>query len=607
MSTDLPSPSAAAQPPIQGLRALDTCFARFLTRLNGESSTELELAGALVSHAASKGHICLDLRDPRPALPQQAEHSPPPFPAAPTWHAALGRTSVVGRPGERAPLVLDDNRLYLQRHWTDECLLADAVRAYGVRDSLPVDDTRVRAAIDRFLPAERHDMWQRSAACAAAIRPLCVVTGGPGTGKTTTVALILAVLLELEPSLRIALAAPTGKAAARMQEALARARDEKLAGIPELLERFPGEAMTIHRLLGARVNGGGFAHGADNPVCADVLVLDEASMIDLPLMARLFEALPAACRLVVLGDRNQLSSVEAGAVLGDLCNPVSLQRFSVPMARRIEALTGSAVPKRMIDGEELSVADSLVELTTVHRFSASLGAVSSAVRDGDAARALTYIESTATIRWCQAPAVPGRLAPPIEDRIVKGYTRYLQATAVDEQFDALRDFRILCALRRGPYGVDAINALVERILARNGLLAVDGPFYAGRPLMVTRNDYALDLYNGDIGCVVATPDGPRAAFATASGEARLISPHRLTAVETAFAITVHKSQGSELRHVMLLLPDRDSPVLTRELVYTGLTRARESAVIAGTREIFETAVQRVTRRTSGLAKRLWNC
>lgn len=598
--------AAGLQAPIEGLRVLDTCFARFLNRLAGGGSPELQMAAALVSHAASKGHICLDLTDPHSALPLQTDDVPLSFPSATAWRAALSATPVVGRPGEHAPLILDGNRVYLQRHWADECLLADAVTAYGARDTLPVDDTRVRAAIERYLPAERHDRWQRAAACMAAIRPLCVVTGGPGTGKTTTVALVLAVLLDIDPSLRISLAAPTGKAAARMQEALARARDERLAHMPDLLERFPRDAMTIHRLLGARANGGGFVHGPDNPIGADVLVLDEASMIDLPLMARLIEALPHSCRLVILGDRNQLSSVEAGAVLGDLCNTPALQRFSGPIAGRIAELTGSNLPKDMIDGDAPSIADSLVELTEVHRFSPSLGAASHAIREGDVARTLSCIESSNDISWSPATSGPGGLAPIIEEHVVNGYRRYLQASTPEERFEALRDFRLLCALRQGPYGVNAVNALVERILAHNGLLTLDGPFYAGRPLMVTRNDYALDLYNGDIGCIVMTPEGPRAAFATPSGEPRLISPHRLTAVETAFAITVHKSQGSEFRHIMLVLPDRDSPVLTRELVYTGLTRARESAVVVGTREVFETAVKRVTRRTSGLAERLWN-
>ncbi|MBD3239883.1 MAG: exodeoxyribonuclease V subunit alpha [Chitinivibrionales bacterium] len=605
MNKHTPRQTAVTAPPIEGLRVLDTSFARLMGRLSAHDTPELHLAATLVSHAAAKGHICLDLADPHAALPQQAMESPPPFPDAAAWRKSLASMPVVGTPGEHAPLILDGTRVYLQRHWADECLLADAIAAYGARDSLTVDDGRVRTAIERFLPAERHDLWQRAAACVAATRPLCVVTGGPGTGKTTTVALILAVLLDLDPSLRIALAAPTGKAAARMQQALVQARDERLGRMPDLLERFPNDAMTIHRLLGARANGGGFVHDTNNPIGVDALVLDEASMIDLPLMARLLEALPQSCRLLILGDRNQLSSVEAGAVLGDLCSTTALQRFSCPTARRIGELTGTALPQEMIGGDRVSVADSLVELTVVHRFSSSLGAVSAAVRAGDAPAALRRIESSGDISWHPAKQGASWLTSTLEQRIVTGFTRYLQATTMAERFDALQDFRILCALRQGPYGVAAINALVERILTRAGALAVDGPFYEGRPLMVTRNDYALELYNGDIGCMVMTPEGRRAAFVGPSGEPRLVSPHRLNAVETAFAITVHKSQGSELRDVMLLLPDRDSPVLTRELIYTGLTRARKSALIVAVRDVLETAIRRVTRRTSGLAERLW--
>lgn len=573
------------------LRDVDTHLARHLLALDPQPQPELALAIAALSRANADGDVCLDLAgiagghllaDDERNLPGIAA------PALDDWLAALRRSPLVATPErvaqQPAPLVLDaGNRLYLQKYFAFERAIVADIESRLARPR-DVDDTALQQALDRGFPGRAPDDRQREAAATAARHSFAVITGGPGTGKTTTVTRLLAVLLMLagEQSPRIALAAPTGKAAARLGESIRAALDAlRAAGIDDaLLARIPVEAATIHRLLGWQP--GGFRHHAGNPLPVDVLVVDEASMIDLPLMSRLVAAVPASAQLVLLGDRDQLASVEAGSMLGDLCNRGNVGDSERPMARCIAVLTKS------------------------HRFSADsgIGAVARAANAGDASAAFAALASHADI--AQQEVASTTIAAAVDTEVERHLAAYRHQHEPAAAIRAFNRFRFLCALRDGPFGVDNINRLVEFSLAQRGLIDARQRHYDGRPLLVTRNDYGVQLFNGDTGLVLRDGDDVlRAFFLQGDGSLRRIALNRLPAHETCYAMTVHKSQGSEFDRVALVLPDSDSPVLGRELVYTGITRAKSSVAIWSPREVLAMAIGRRVERSSGLRDALW--
>jgi exodeoxyribonuclease V alpha subunit len=436
-----------------------------------------------------------------------------------------------------------------------------------------------------------------------------VISGGPGTGKTSTVLKVLALLTgQSERPLRIALAAPTGKAAARMQESI-RAAKPGLGLAPEQAAQIPEEASTLHRLLGSRPDSVYFRYNADNPLPLDVLVVDEVSMVGLALLAKTVDALLPSTRLILLGDKDQLASVDAGAVLGDLCTGAG--RFSPEFQARLAALTGETLPRGKESPSPL--VDAIVLLRHSYRFGADsgIGALAQAVNRGRSADASALLEGRADIDWrtlADAEALPEQLAEPV----ATGFTPYLEAVqagaapaAVFEQFNR---FRVLVALRKGPFGVEALNSLCEEVLHHQGLIDSRQTWYPGRPIMVVHNDYNLRLFNGDIGMTLPDPEEPermRVFFLGNDGALRSFAPARLPEHETVYAMTVHKSQGSEFERVLVVTPNESSPVLSRELLYTALTRAKQQAVFYGVPEVFEAAVERRLRRSSGLRDRLW--
>ncbi len=443
-----------------------------------------------------------------------------------------------------------------------------------------------------------------------------VISGGPGTGKTTTVAKILVLLLEQSGiDLEIALAAPTGKAAARLKESIISSKN-KGSSEPGYLdcpdrvkEAIPEEASTLHRLLGFISGSPYFRHDQENPLTADIVVVDEASMVDMALMSKLLQALLPRTRLILLGDKNQLASVEAGAVLGDICDTGNIHSFSKKFCRDFKEVTGGGILVFPEGSDNPSISDCIVQLQTSYRFDENSGieALSRAVNTGDRAKAETILTSGKYTDLVWKP-LPGDLMRTIEDTVIKGYESYLKSLEDPGSiFDLFDRFRILCALREGPFGVIAVNRLAERILKNAGLINPVGRWYEGRPVMITRNDYTLNLFNGDVGIVLRDPEtgDHRVFFPLSGGEYRKIHPVRLPEHETVFAVTVHKSQGSEFDSVSLVLPDRDTPVLTRELLYTGITRARDNVEISGTLDVFKMAVSRRIERTSGLRDALW--
>jgi len=573
--------------------ALDEHFARLMIALDGRNDPAIGSAARTVSAWRRAGHVCVSLA----ALEISAE--------------ALRGSPVVGAPGEWKPLILDPaGRLYLQRYWQYETDLADSLHR-RLTQSATFDRALLAKGLKTFLSEDDAD--QRRAAETAVERRFCVITGGPGTGKTHTIAIILALLQAQADSagqpFRVALAAPTGKAAARMKDAIAEAF-VRLPALAALAEKLPTEATTIHRLLGSRSDSPFFRHDAKRPLSADVVVIDEASMVDLALMAKLVAAVPESARLILLGDKDQLASVEAGNVLGDICDPAGAN-------------------------------DAIVELTTNRRFGneSALYRLSRCVNAGDADGALALIAgaeralSPRPVRRGKSPPGPeeqavfdfaggtsavsirGRPLPSraefesaLREHVVEGFRAVLTAADAASTVAHLHDFRILCALRVGPYGVVRLNELAENALADAGLIDPASTQYRGRPILILENDHQLKLFNGDTGVLLPDEEADgelRAYFPGEDGALRRLLPARLPAHETVYAMTVHKSQGSEFGRVLFILPDRETPVLTRELVYTGLTRARDAVELWHDEAVLRNAIARRVERSSGLRDALW--
>lgn len=537
---------------------IDRHFAKWV---GGFGGAELPvIAAAALSRNLRLGHICLDLS----AGPADFDGQEPgsAWPSRETWLAALEENRAIGGPGDARPLVLDPaGRLYLRRYWEYEKSLAAGIRE--------------RCDASAPVPSPAGDMQQVAVETALA-RRFVVISGGPGTGKTTTVLKILERMTGRPggENLRIALAAPTGKAAARIEEALR-------GGNEALNNRLPKSASTLHRLLGARPGSATLRHNARNPLPVDIVIVDEASMVPLTLMAKLLAALPARARVILLGDSHQLASVEPGHVLGDIA-------------------AAACTPGSPLEG-------SLVELKKNFRFGdrSAILELSTAIHGGDANRAFEILNSATSpgLSAGQTPAASG-LARELKPRIIAGYSAYLKEGDPAGALEKFQQFRVLCALRSGPYGVEAINRRIEAILRAEGLIP-DTPTARGIPILVTRNDPDLQLFNGDTGILLPDASGAVAAwFSDGEGAMRHIALARLPDWEPAFAMTVHKSQGSEYNNVLLLLPPVPSPVCTRELVYTGITRARRSVEVWFREEALRAAIAGSVLRASGLRERL---
>jgi exodeoxyribonuclease V alpha subunit len=592
---------------------MDTHFARFITGISSYADQAVSLAAALVSRATMEGHVCLDLKSvaEQPLDQDGAPGNPFICPELTVWLKRLQKADVVGRPGDETPLILDDeHRLYLFRYWEYEHLLVEKILQWAKKDLEGTDEALLKKGLDELFKAgngSRPD-WQEVACFTAAIRHFCVISGGPGTGKSTVVSRILALIARQGRGnpLRMALVAPTGKAAQRLQEAI-RASSGKLSVPKSIRGSFPLEASTIHRLLGHLPGSPFFRHHAENPLALDGVIVDEASMVDLPLISKLVQALPSHARLILLGDQDQLASVEAGAVLGDLCDRGNFHVHSNAFCRRYHEMTGQVISGRAGP----VIQDSLVRLERNYRFApeSGIGTVSRAVNQGNGDEALKILKNRPQddILWMRLPEPP-LLPAALKERVLSGYRACLEVRDPQQAFVELERFRIMCAIRKGPFGVLSLNRIVERILGSEHLISPNGLWYRGRPVLITRNDYTLDLFNGDVGLMLPDSDADgdlRVFFRKQDGSIRKIHPARLPEHETVFAMTVHKSQGSEFEEVVLLLPDRITPVLTRELIYTGLTRARKKMEVWGREDVFVEGVNRRIARSSGLREALW--
>ncbi len=591
----------------------DVHTATTVCRIGGEPNELVQLALALTVRALRTGSVCIDLESVHTTVFEEWEEaidvSSLPWPTPVEWRDACERSPIVAvdadGPAGR-PLHLAHGLLYLERYWRQEEAVRIQLTNRRAADPPRVHQERLVAALLRLFDRQGlnagEDDRQQLAAATSALGRVSVLAGGPGTGKTTTVARLLALLRDQpgEP-LRIALAAPTGKAAARLEEAVRSASGQ----FDEEDQRRLGSltASTLHRLLGWQAGRRGrFKHNAGNHLPYDVVVVDEMSMVSLTMMARLLEAVRPTARLVLVGDPDQLSSVEAGAVLADIAGATGPVDPRFASALRRLALPG-------LDPDEVS-SNGVVQLTHTWRFGGAIGDLAQAIRASDADRAVEVLRSGREgihfIETDLKTAAPAGLHGMVGEITSSGRALRVAALSGDVSgaLEALDRHRLLCAHRRGPYGVARWSLEAERWLstAIPGY-AEDGEWYAGRPLLVTANDYELGLYNGDTGVVVDTAQGVRAAFAR-GGAATLLAPARLDSVQTVHAMTVHRAQGSQFRSVSFIVPPAESALLTRELLYTAVTRATDHVQVFGTEEAIRRAILRPANRASGLRNRL---
>ncbi|MCF5547713.1 exodeoxyribonuclease V subunit alpha [Pseudomonas salomonii] len=645
------------------LRALDKAFVGFLHELDPQADPLVLLAAALTSHQLGHGHVCLDLFETLKA-PDFALSLPPEgdlqtgamlLPSqlldgldGAHWCQALAASHLVAlaedgsESAQSRPLVLSGKRLYLRRYWTYERRIDTALRLrLATQETVATDlPQRLNTLFDQAPPDGVID-WQKLACALATRGAFSIVTGGPGTGKTTTVVRLLALLqapaVEANSPLRIRLAAPTGKAAARLTESIS--QQVLSLNVPDSVrEKIPTQVTTVHRLLGSRPGTRHFRHHIGNPLPLDVLVVDEASMIDLEMMANLLDALPPHARLVLLGDKDQLASVEAGAVLGDLCRDAEAGWYSPDTRQWLQAVSGEDLSASGLQ-EDLEGSHPLAQQVVMLRYSRRFGEGSGIgqlarwvnQQNAEEARKLLAARSHSDL-FCLS--LKGEHDHALERLVLdgqgdeaQGYRYYLNllqsarpaldtpredaawthwAQQLLQAFDA---FQLLCAVRKGPWGVEGLNQRITAALRKVRLIEGDDQWYEGRPVLMTRNDYGLGLMNGDIGIALKLPEsdgGPqvlRVAFPRNDGQGgvRFVLPSRLNDVETVYAMTVHKSQGSEFTHTALILPDALNPVLTKELIYTGITRAKRwFSLIEPRGGVFEEAVRRKVKRLSGL-------
>lgn len=596
------------------LGVADVHVARRLGALGGERDESVLLAVALAVRAVRQGSVSVELATAAgtagvEGLPGDAVAALPwPEPAA--WAEAVAASPLTGDDAAPGPLRLVNGLLYLDRYWRQQEVIAQwvdaALGAPAGPDQLRGD--ALRAALAALFPAPAPDL-QRLAAAVATQRRFMILAGGPGTGKTWTVARILALLQAgAGGRLRIALAAPTGKAAARLQEAIAEA---VTAGAVPAQYAGPVQdlaAATLHRLLGARPQTGRFRFNRTNHLPHDLVVVDEASMVSLTLMSRLMEALRPGCRLILVGDPDQLASVEVGAVLGDLFarTPAGMLPPGPdgPLDGAVAADLAALDPR----SRERAVGAGVVRLTRVFRFPEPIRAVAEAIRSGRPERLRSALAAAQEGGWVEfvpldaATARAEGLAGLRADVVAAGAALVAAARAgrAEDALEALGAHQLLCAHRHGPHGVSHWGLQAEEWISQAVAgYGSDGPWYLGRPLIVTENDHQLRLYNGDTGVVVATAAGPRAVFRL-DGKPREFPTNQLGAVATMQALSIHRSQGSQYATVTVVLPPADSPLMTRELLYTAVTRAQRRVRIIGPWESLERAVLRPIQRSSGL-------
>ncbi len=629
---------------LQGdLRLFDVQFARYMIEVNGEEVPELLLAAALASNGLSRGDTCIaldsvknnslytnpDLRVVRQKLPKlnhwrrvllsqrvvtepaklQADNQAPQgVNEQPASSDKTEKNDALNEKPLVTPLILDDkNRLYLARYWMFEQSLARSIKKLIDAKKPTVDTEKLKEVLNVLFKVSEQPDWQKVAVANAAMNNFSVITGGPGTGKTYTVTALLAVLIEQGVDARkIALAAPTGKAAARLTQSI----QNELAGLLAKLKLADDtfEAVTLHSLLGFRPGRVEPIHCAEFPMPYEVVIIDEASMIDLPLMARMFEAVSTDTRIVLIGDKDQLHSVESGMVLGDICGGRSVAEFSQVHCSELSQAGISNLPVTENPGGKIS--DRIVYLHKSHRAKdeGGIGKLAAAINTGDSEQALHLINSDEYPNLSLLPHSTGHIDKILRELVVPVFANIASAETPAAALEKMSEIGVLCALRRGNTGAIKINTMVERHLQDQRLIDLEQHYYHGRPVMISENNHPLRLYNGDHGLVLHNEEQVplvHFAFDDLSGTPKTISPSRLPLHDTFYAMTIHKSQGSEFDTVVVVLPDTDSPILSRELLYTAVTRAKSKVVVIANADQFIGCIDKRSVRQSGLREMFW--
>jgi exodeoxyribonuclease V alpha subunit len=562
-----------------GFSELACQFARYIERVDTTNDELVALTAGLLTEAVSQGHVCLNLSQMNSLFHSVRHLLPEEFSQ---WQSRLKQSNVVGSGGEYRPLIVDDNGLlYLYRYWHDEQNVASAIKHRSADIALTNQQQLKQMLADWPTTIEGID-WQKVAVLMALSHQFCVISGGPGTGKTTIVLRLLQCLYQQRADYRIALAAPTGKAAARLQQVISDKENEAI------------QAKTLHRLLGISPNNEQGRYNAERPLPFDVIIVDEASMIDISLMAKLLQALSPTAQLVLLGDSQQLASVESGAVLANLCQKtVSFNAGFIDMVADLSAIDLSDY----VNNSQASTLNSVVKLQHSYRFDEAslIGRLAYAIQAGNAEGVVKELAEAEKETWLQE-----------EDNacLIAGYQPYFKAImqaesplACIQSFDV---YRVLCAIKKGPQSVASVNAVIERHIAKLGWRS-QHDFYHGRPIMITQNDYHQQLFNGDTGLILKDDAGRLRACFLIDNELRWVDLIRLPAHETAFAMTVHKSQGSEFDHVCVVLPQEDTAILNRELLYTAITRAKQQLSLFCNEAILRKTVMTQHERETGLA------
>ncbi|MCK4710394.1 MAG: exodeoxyribonuclease V subunit alpha, partial [Gammaproteobacteria bacterium] len=554
----------------------------------------------LVNVEISRGNVCVDISSIQqkslelgwnycPTIGQLLEQ--------------INSSPVVGSGDDKKPLIVENTKLYLNRYYYNEKNIADSLLAMTQTSNTEIDLTSVTKLFGQTAGVD----YQKLAAIISNKHQLSIISGGPGTGKTWTVSKILALFIQqqnAEQKLNIKLAAPTGKAAARLSESIQKLRAQM--DLDEAIKsQIPDEAVTLHRLLGIHRFTHRPRYHKQNPLPCDLLVLDEASMIDQQMMAAICSALPATCKLILLGDKDQLSSVEAGSVFADLCGGLQQTEFNKQQQSWIKQLIDYDLP---LHQSNYALSDHVVVLQKSHRFDefAGIGLLAKSINQGDAESCIKQLKTTdlfSIISWCQP--TENELPNKLKQQATTTYMPMMQAESIAHAFKLFHQYQILCAVWNGATGVDTINSQIESYVKIKQGLESHTEFYKGKPLMMTSNVYQYDIHNGDIGIIWPDEQGQlKIYFEQAQGEYRSLSLSQCPQHKSAYAMTVHKSQGSEFNHILLILPNTETAVATRELLYTGITRAAESVEIWGSEGIIRSSIQQKTLRVAGLMERL---
>jgi exodeoxyribonuclease V alpha subunit len=594
---------------------VDVEFCRFLTEIEPDIHDDVLLAGCFVSAAYREGDVCVLLDEVRnQAAVDEFTETALQIPDVENWLKRLRKSSVVGEPGDFRPLILDGaGRLYFHKLWRHEQILAKSIWEKVNQEPPPLDISLLKDGLQHLFNDETEIVdWQKAAVAVSARQLFTVISGGPGTGKTSTVIRLLILLLEQGRKRgyfpAIALAAPTGKAAIRLQESIENIPDD-LSANEEIKAHIPTEAVTLHHLLGARRHTTKFRYHEENPLPYDCVIVDEASMVDQTLMTRLMQALRDKTRLVLLGDKDQLASVEAGSVFGDICGDITDNRFTESMGNYLENLNIKLSEKYIAEGEGCAeLANHINLLKKSYRFpvESGIGRLVKAINAGDPGEVWELLNDD---RFSEISFIPFEnyqmFFETMSDKVVDQYSEVRSARTPAQMLEIYGKFKILGAHRTGPWGVETINDGLEQKLRKHNLVLPSQNWYEGRPIIVNTNDYSVGLSNGDIGVCVKEENDARAVYFGKGNEKVLLSLSRLPAHSTAFALTVHKSQGSEFEEILLVLPEESSKLLHRELLYTAVSRAREKITIIGGKQALQKAVVHRVEHYSGLKDYLW--